>query len=79
MFSKEFKHEFTNFLQTHGISLIYFTLLIMWLLLFSYWKSIRNWDKLDEFNKGTIRLHILGVAIISVLSVIKFLGVIAPD
>ena len=68
--------EIRIFLQENGIDPIYAVTLFGLLIVLSYRKDIQNWDELAGWRKSIIGSTIFGVSILTIISVLKIIGLI---
>lgn len=72
----ELAHDIRIYLESYGIKPVYFATIVGWLVLFSYHKEIKNWDKLHIWKKRHIKATIFSVIVVSAFCLLQLTGVI---
>ena len=62
------------FLEEKGIDPLYAVTIFSILIVISYWRNIKNWEKTPGWTKGLIRSTIFGTCILVIASILQLLG-----
>ena len=66
--------QLMEFFKEHGIDPFYAVTIFMIILSVSYWKDIQDWDRKAGWQKGIISTTVVGAVIFSLMSLLRFLG-----
>ena len=62
------------FLEEKGIDPVYVVTIFCILIILSYWKDFRHWDKTPNWKKGIIKSTVFGTVITLIASILRLMG-----
>ncbi len=64
------------FLEKYGIDPIYAGTLFCVLIMISYWREYKNWDRIPDWQKGLAGSAAVAAITFTIISLLRFLGII---
>ena len=65
-----------DFIEQHGLDVIYILTIIMNLIVISYWRDFKNWKNQDLSDKMLIGSAVYGAIVFNLLILLKLIGIL---